>query len=302
MLNAELLDSVVSVGNLFGFIFVIILMGFFVLPHLVYTACVRGTLLSLIITLLISGLAGLIAPILGISISIMYLCIVPLLTIVHKRKLGTYDGLLYTVVGFGLSVVLIGVYFTLSTGQSIPQMLDAMDTPIKQIFSFSQQMYPWAYGNMDADSYARLFPLVYMPRLLSIYCLGGGLCTYMWSRNRVAKKEIITPMRKFSMLILPRGVVIGMLIVLLASFVGQGINIPNVDIACAVLSDGAGMVFAINGLALLAFILEQKLKYRAVHIIILVLTYMIMGSGLILFGLLGQLMRIRERMINGTLK
>lgn len=272
---------------------IVIMMIFIIIPiitAIVYTALAKSIPLAVFFLALI----GVSADFIDFNFSIcVLLCAVPIsLTMgyVLKKSFSTYDGLLLTVLSFGLSLILIIIYLNFVVGQDVVgDVRNLIDTIVSQTIKYS--MLPSGFTRYQFE-YA-LEGVI--STLVPLYCLICGFASYCFTRNLAARKNIVLPMKKFSELVLPKNAVTGLAITIFAAILGTQLDIPNVGFISNVLSISVCTVFAISGLALLSYVLNAAVKYSFLRGFVLAVSLLFLGWPLAIFGILGPMLNVRGR-------
>jgi len=284
--------------NILSIVSILILIIIPVTVVVVYIAVVKNIPLSVLLLALIAAALGFFDFDLGVCAALAFVFISIAMSFVIKKKLSTHDGLLLTILSYGLSLFLIVMYLAFIASQDISHDIRSfVDIPVallesngffevSELFGFPQEFYR-AWLEMAIAS------------LVPIYCLVCGFISYYRARNLAARKSFIKPLR-FSDLDLPRNVATGLMIMMIASLLCYYIDIPNAGFISNVLMTCAITVFSINGLALLSFMLSAKIKSVFLRGLIMAAAVIIFfGQWLLaVFGILGQMLRIRERLNN----
>ena len=268
----------------------------------VNTALVKNIPLSALILALLGIAAGLLDFNLGVCVLLAAVPISTALGVVLKKNLSTYEGLLYTVLSHGLSLVFIILYLTFAAGRDVArdmqETVDAYVLPMMQTANDSSVLAGFSASEWES-AFRSSFELV-IAMHIPVYCLVCGFASYSWARNLAARKNIIAPMRKFSDLELPRNAVTGLMIIIIAGLLCSFIDIPNIDFIRNVLNGCAVVVFAAGGMALLSYVLTPKIRSGFLRGLILAASVIpFAGWGLAFFGILGPMLRLREKINRG---
>jgi len=263
----------------------------------VYTALVRSVSLSV----LFLALMGIAAFFLDFDLGVCFLlCAVPVsitLGYVLKKRFLTYDGLLLTVLSFALSLIFIVIYLNFIAGRNVAQDIrNTIDAIVSQTMDYAGDVLSSDPSLTDRFEYSLRFVLESaVTMLVPIYCLICSFSSYYFTRRLASRKDAASPMKKFSELTLPKNVVVGLTITIIAAILGSALDIPNIGFVTGMLNISVCIVFAISGLSVLSYVLNAYVRSGFLRGVVLAISLLFFGWPLALFGILGQMLDIRGR-------
>jgi uncharacterized protein YybS (DUF2232 family) len=138
-----------------------------------------------------------------------------------------------------------------------------------------------------------------VPAAIILFSLAYGVAAFLIVRLIMKRFDYETSaVRPFEVWNLPRGMALGLLVLLLVSFMGQNLGIPRFEIVGFTIAALISFLFTVMGLSTLWFFLKAGNVPAVVRWVIIILIFLLLGTILPFLGLLDQLFHLRLRYRN----
>jgi uncharacterized protein YybS (DUF2232 family) len=146
--------------------------------------------------------------------------------------------------------------------------------------------------------------ITWLPVMLSSFAVLGGLLNYVIPRSLLKKKNFdVAPIPAFSQFKLPKGFLAGLVITAVLLFLGNYLNIPNVNIMMYACLAAYVIVFSIAGMSFIDYLMKRRntgtggrVALIAVVTVLGVLFYSVQFLfAFAILGLLEAVLKIRDR-------
>ncbi len=273
-----------------------------------FAACVGATYPLGGVSALLAGMA-------------VFPCVIVTSYVIRSRK-RAWDSLVLSCGAALVSAGLILLYYYLVSGKDILEYaVQAIVTKIRQDDTFATAVYWTATSSaFTSDTIvqtvssitlesmreylladAQLLQLketvsVYLPQIVMSYVLYGGICAYFISRLLAKGTGLeVARVPKFSMFSLPRQHGIYLLVLTGLAFIPTLFSIEALLMPAQVFLSMATLIFAIEGLSFISFLLGIKIKSRAFCVILALGLYAFLPTLVVFSGMFEQIVRIRDK-------
>ncbi len=280
---------------------------------------IKAGVVSLAVTCFIIGI--LIQPLFGIAFGLMSFLLVVGVSYGIKKRLDFHENIFISFGAVILSIILLMGIYALITGKNIfDYFLDSTKSLLlnENIFDFEKfqelnKQLGETLSNFTTKEQLAGFIVNQMrqiiPSSLILFSLIYGSLIFLFSRLILKKlKEKVPYVPPFDEWKLPRGLIWGFLLMLLASYLGSLINSAIFESVQMVISSLIVLVLTIQGLAVVWFFLKMWNAPSFIRWIIIVFVYVFvhmiftLNTGLVLVGMLEQLFNIRKNYRNKLIK
>ena len=196
------------------------------------------------------------------------------------------------------------VAYSLINGQSIFVALWASTretllhgvVDMKQLLSFYHQM--GIFKNFTAPEQLVDFTIgqlkTAIPAAVILFSMVYGVALFLLIRQIRKWMGHESPrVPSFEEWTLPRGMVFGLILLLLAAILGQGLGIPNLEVVQFTISSLISFLFTVLGLSVLWYFLKAGRVPTVLRWVLSILGFLFLGFALPFLGLFDQLFRIR---------
>ncbi|MGI6537519.1 MAG: DUF2232 domain-containing protein [Caldicoprobacterales bacterium] len=133
-----------------------------------------------------------------------------------------------------------------------------------------------------------------VPAVIILWSLIYGIVLFLIIRFVMKKLGLAVPVvRPFEYWALPKGMALGLLVLLLVSFFGAGLGIKNFEIVQITITALISFLFTIVGLSVIWYFLKAGNIPAVLRWIIIILIYLFFGFVVPILGLLDQLFHMR---------
>lgn len=257
-----------------------------------------------------------------VGVSIVVLIIILCSGLAVRKKLRAYDALLLSAAGWAVAMGALIGYVVLTTGQEpLALIMDFIKGEIVKSDQAALTVYYYmAFQNIAAGtagiesllvtdmaavmesvtseetiSALRYLIGTYVPMLASGIAVLGGIFSYLLPRA-IAKKRGFKPaaVPSFDKWKLSKKVSRYFIVMYLLTLIPELFGLTQFELAAVILSSIISMVFTVQGLSLVDYLIRNRIPSRGLRVLILVLVCLFLNSVLPWVGFIEQIFRVRE--------
>ena len=138
-----------------------------------------------------------------------------------------------------------------------------------------------------------------VPAVIVLSSLIYGVALFLIIRLILKRFDFETSVvRRFEEWNLPKGMAMGLVILMLVSFIGQNLGIPRFEVVNFTITALISFLFMVMGLSMLWFFFKAGNVPAVVRWVLIIIIFMLLGTILPFIGLLEQLFHLRVRYRN----
>ncbi len=275
---------------------------------------VRRGIWAGILSLLVAGIlmSILFQPLLGILFMILHFFLVVGLSYGLRKRWDFYENILLSSLGAIASILIALKGYSLFSGQAF---FDTLWQGVRDLFlngtvDFNRILVMYHQMGIlkeftNAAQLAEFFidrMQVMIPTAIIIFSLIVGVLNLVVARLVLRRFHYEVPyIPEFGDWALPRGMGLGFLVLLLASYLGTGLGIDNFHVVFLTIYSLISFIFMVQGLSVLWYFLKAGNVPLPLRWVLMILIYIFvhmlltLNMGLTLLGMFEQIFRLRKR-------